>query len=90
MEAILSFSSFRVIDLAFNFSSINSCWGTFGGTSSATPLVAGIVAQILGVRPDLTHRDVQHIIRQTADRNDAVSPQWFQNAVGKHHSYTKT
>ncbi|MEL6833808.1 MAG: S8 family serine peptidase [Bacteroidota bacterium] len=40
----------------------------FGGTSSATPLVAGICALILSANPDLTAREVKQILQQTADK----------------------
>lgn len=40
----------------------------FGGTSSATPLVAGICALILSANPDLTAREVKEILQQTADK----------------------
>ena len=39
---------------------------SFGGTSSATPAVAGAVAVLLGVNPELTWRDVKHILANTA------------------------
>ena len=38
----------------------------FGGTSSASPAVAGAVAVVLGVNPALTWRDVKHILAVTA------------------------
>jgi subtilisin family serine protease len=38
----------------------------FGGTSAATPLVAGIAALILAVRPNLTRQEVKEILAQTA------------------------
>ena len=38
----------------------------FGGTSSAAPAVAGAVAILLGVNPELTWRDVKHILATTA------------------------
>ena len=41
---------------------------TFGGTSSATPLVAGICALALSVNPALTARDVKAILESTARR----------------------
>jgi hypothetical protein len=47
----------------------------------------------LGIRPDLTWRDVQHIIRATADRIDLTTSDigwgepWFQNGVGIWYSY---
>jgi subtilisin family serine protease len=40
----------------------------FGGTSSATPLVAGICALILSANPNLTAREVKQILCQTADK----------------------
>lgn len=40
----------------------------FGGTSSATPLVAGICALILSANPDLTAKEVKEILQQTADK----------------------
>lgn len=40
----------------------------FGGTSAATPLVAGICALILSANPDLTARAVKDILRNTADK----------------------
>ena len=40
----------------------------FGGTSSSTPLVAGICALMLSVNPDLTARQVKAILIETADK----------------------
>jgi len=40
--------------------------GTFGGTSAACPLVAGLAALILAKDPELTRIQVQTIIEQTA------------------------
>ena len=42
----------------------------FGGTSSASPAVAGAVAVLLGAKPILTWRDVKHILAVTARRID--------------------
>lgn len=39
---------------------------TFGGTSSATPLVAGICALLLSVNPALTAKQVKEILEDTA------------------------
>lgn len=39
----------------------------FNGTSSAAPVAAGIMALMLEANPDLTIRDVQHIIQQTSN-----------------------
>ncbi|MBR9921482.1 MAG: S8 family serine peptidase [Bacteroidetes bacterium] len=40
----------------------------FGGTSAATPMVAGICALILSANPDLTAREVREIVISTADK----------------------
>ncbi len=40
----------------------------FGGTSSATPLVAGICALMLSANPDLTAKEVKQILSETADQ----------------------
>ena len=42
----------------------------FGGTSAATPAVAGAIAILLGVNPDLTWRDVKHILATSARKID--------------------
>ncbi len=41
-------------------------YGGFGGTSGATPHVAGVVALMLSVNPDLTPEDVSRIIQTTS------------------------
>jgi hypothetical protein len=40
----------------------------FGGTSSATPLAAGVCALMLSVNPNLTVAQIRGILRQSADR----------------------
>jgi subtilisin family serine protease len=44
----------------------NRGWGIFSGTSAAAPQIAGIVAQMLSVNPDLTPRQVKSILADTA------------------------
>ncbi|NDJ34911.1 MAG: S8 family serine peptidase [Chloroflexi bacterium] len=65
------------------------CTNGFGGTSSASPLAAGIIALMLEANPNLTWRDVQHILVETAERNHPTSPEWHQNGAGYwvHHDY---
>lgn len=41
---------------------------SFGGTSSATPVVAGVAALILSANPRLTAREVRGILEQTTDK----------------------
>ena len=57
---------------------------TFGGTSSATPAVAGVVALMLQANPNLTWRDVQEILVRTAVQNDQFHGGWITNAGGFH------
>lgn len=42
----------------------------FGGTSSATPLAAGIAALVLSVNPQLSWEEARDILRSTADKID--------------------
>lgn len=57
---------------------------TFGGTSSATPAVAGVVALMLQANPNLTYRDVQEILVRTARQNDEFDGGWVTNGAGFH------
>ncbi|GAX35353.1 S8 family serine peptidase [Nodularia sp. NIES-3585] len=41
---------------------------SFGGTSSATPIVAGVAALVLSANPDLTAQQVKFILEETADK----------------------
>ena len=65
------------------------CTGTFGGTSSAAPLVSGIIALILEQNPNLTWRDVQHILLKSTQKNDPNDSDWSVNADGRpiNHKY---
>lgn len=54
----------------------------FGGTSAATPVVAAIVAMMLHVRPELSARDVRHILVTTAQKNDPDDTLWTINQAG--------
>ena len=54
----------------------------FGGTSSATPLVSGVVALILEANPSATYRDVEHIIVHSSRVNDASDSSWNTNGAG--------
>jgi subtilisin-like proprotein convertase family protein len=55
---------------------------TFGGTSSATPLAAGVIALILDANENLTWRDVQHILVNSARKNDPNDSSWEINSAG--------
>ncbi|KAM9723718.1 neuroendocrine convertase 1-like [Menidia menidia] len=67
----------------------DGCVTHFPGTSSAAPIAAGILALALEVNPELTWRDVQHLIANTAKIPDPEEPGWSINAAGYHvhHRY---
>ena len=48
--------------------------GDFGGTSSATPLVAGIAALCISANPDLTAKQVKKILEETTDKIEDKEP----------------
>jgi subtilisin-like proprotein convertase family protein len=60
---------------------------SFGGTSAATPAAAGVVALLLEANPNLTYRDVQEILVQTATMNDAQEGNWITNGAGFHFNH---
>jgi len=60
---------------------------TFGGTSTAAPLTAGVVALMLQANPNLSWRDVQHVLINAARRCDPTDPSWTLNAAGRAVSY---
>lgn len=55
---------------------------SFGGTSSATPLVSGVVALMLQANPDLGWRDVQSILLHSTRKNDPSGSGWVKNGAG--------
>ena len=50
---------------------------TFGGTSSATPLAAGLAALILSVNENLTSAEVKQIMMETADKIDEANGEYL-------------
>ncbi len=59
----------------------------FGGTSSASPLAAGVVALMLEANPQLSWRDVQHVLVESARKVHPASPQWEVNGAGYDINY---
>ena len=47
---------------------------TFGGTSSACPVVAGVAALVLSVNPELTSAQVKQILQDSADKIEDPNP----------------
>ncbi|EOQ96526.1 convertase P-domain protein [Leptospira wolbachii serovar Codice str. CDC] len=54
----------------------------FNGTSSATPLAAGVIALLIGKYPELTWRDVRELVAYSARKNDASDTDWALNTAG--------
>ncbi|WP_103665919.1 S8 family serine peptidase [Gracilimonas amylolytica] len=54
----------------------------FNGTSSAAPLVSGIISLMLSVNPNLTPAQIQTILQNTADQVSGMGGQGFTNEYG--------
>jgi len=65
----------------------SECTSEFGGTSSAAPLVAGVVALMLEANARLSWRDVQLILARSAVMINADDGDWVFNGGGLHHSH---
>ncbi|CAL9704229.1 unnamed protein product [Knipowitschia caucasica] len=61
----------------------NTCTETHTGTSASAPLAAGIFALALEQNPDLTWRDLQHIVVWTSEFDPlSQNPGWKRNGAG--------
>ena len=70
---------------------------SFNGTSAAAPTVSGVIALMLEANPDLTWRDVKHILVTTSDKVDPTRSasigstplySWVTNTAGhEHHNW---
>ncbi|XP_078681148.1 furin-like isoform X2 [Branchiostoma floridae x Branchiostoma belcheri] len=61
----------------------NRCSRTFFGESSAAaPVAAGVVALALSANPELTWRDVQHLIIRSSKTRDICNNTWKTNGAG--------
>ncbi len=62
---------------------------TFGGTSSATPGVAGVAALMLAANPSLTHTQVKQIIKESCQQIDLPGGQYKPNGHSNLYGYGK-
>ena len=60
----------------------HKCTDTFRGTSSAAPLASGMFALVLQANPNLSWRDLQHIVVKTAKMTSPKDEGWKMNAAG--------
>jgi subtilisin-like proprotein convertase family protein len=51
----------------------------FNGTSAATPTLSGAIALILSANPNLSVRDLKHILASTAVKINPTDASWFNN-----------
>ena len=54
---------------------------SFGGTSAAAPIVAGVVALVRSTNLDLTWRDVKLILAASARKNDPTNAGWVDTGL---------
>jgi subtilisin family serine protease len=60
---------------------------SFGGTSSATPLAAGICALLLRLKPELSVNEVRKILRQSCEKIDQATTNYDSNGFSITHGY---
>ena len=58
-----------------------------GGTSASTPMVSGVIALMLEANPNLTWRDVQHILVRTSKKIDSSNEGWFTTYIGRDYNH---
>ena len=66
---------------------VQRCTASHGGTSAAAPLIAGVVALGLEVRPEMTWRDVQHVAVRSAVMINPDDKDWQQTQAGRHYNH---
>ncbi len=67
---------------------VNQCYTNHGGTSAAAPLAAGIFALAFSARPELTWRDLQNVVVETAVQINEEDDDWDKTYSGKMFSHT--
>lgn len=65
----------------------DKCFSQHGGTSAAGPLAAGAVALALSVRPELTWRDTQYLMVESAIPVHEDDGSWQKTANGRKFSH---
>lgn len=64
--AVNDFEYGHALNTKCNYTSV------MNGTSGATPIISGVIALMLQANPNLSWRDVKHILASTADQVDTV------------------
>ncbi|ESP05305.1 hypothetical protein LOTGIDRAFT_102960, partial [Lottia gigantea] len=80
-----TYSSGSAIDDRISTDLNDTCTKSHTGTSAAAPLAAGIIALLLESNPDLTWRDVQHLVTWTSQAGPLIQQSksgWTRNGAG--------
>ncbi|TFK29176.1 hypothetical protein FA15DRAFT_700441 [Coprinopsis marcescibilis] len=84
---VVGFSSGSGDHIVTTDKGVRECAFSHGGTSAAAPNVAGVIALALEARPDLTWRDVQYLVVNTARRINPKDRDWERTHSGRYYSY---
>ena len=57
------------------------------GTSASAPMVSGVIALIIEANPDLTWRDIQHILVRSSEKVDSSDEGWFKTFEGRDYNH---
>jgi subtilisin family serine protease len=76
-------ASGRVVEAGYSVGPVTM---DFGGTSSSTPLVAGVAALLLSIKPSLTAVEVKNILQNTSRKIGAASD-YAANGHSKYFGY---
>jgi subtilisin family serine protease len=60
---------------------------SFGGTSSATPLVSGIVGMMISLYPDVTAEEIREILISSADKVSPTDAQYDEDGFSNFYGY---
>lgn len=60
---------------------------SFGGTSSASPLVAGLAGLVISANPELTAAEVQQVLIDSADKIDPLRGEYNEEGYSRVYGY---
>ncbi|CAJ0760866.1 1462_t:CDS:10, partial [Entrophospora sp. SA101] len=66
---------------------VKKCTNLHGGTSAAAPIAAGVFSLVLQIRPDLTWRDMQYLVLNSAMTFNLEDPDWQLTKAGRLYNY---
>ena len=87
MKSYTRINRLFVITITYYFSRLIDI-SSISGTSASAPLAAGIIALVLQVNPDLSWRDVQHIIVRCAHTANLDAKTFNVNGANRNFSHS--